>query len=200
MTSQCSTDPGEFGKFPAVHPTVSPPPVSTGWFFVKNGVREGPMQESAVTVLIQQGDILRETLVWTFGMQGWIPAAETKLAGFFFVPPPLTGKSAVDGWLMWIIALLPIFIAFPAGSISEWIAFHFKFLSPYRWGIYALVSCVLCLVDAMKIRKAGHDITLLERWFWILPIYMYQRAKKLQQVGVYLVVWIIVFSICSFFG
>lgn len=198
MTKQPHADPREFGEFPALRPVTASPPIPSpapgaalgAWFYSKNNVREGPVQESEVAGLIQRGEILRETLVWTFGLQDWIPASQTKLAGLFFVPPPLTGK-AIRNTYVWILAFAPII-----GYLGQ-----VEFASLYRieasrlWYLTAILNSVLCVVDFSSLTHTGHDISKFWGWFWFVPIYLYQRAVTLRQSKSYLVVWIISFVI-----
>ena len=81
---------GPWGASPAAPPP--PPPASRQWHLAEGGATKGPYAESDLQALAQSGALTRGSLVWTAGMEGWKPAAETELARLFAqVPPPPPG-------------------------------------------------------------------------------------------------------------
>ncbi|MCB5410222.1 SPFH domain-containing protein [Pseudogemmobacter faecipullorum] len=90
---------GPWGAQPAQQPAqqapaaaAPPPPPAPGreWHLAENGATKGPYGEAQLQGLIGSGQLTRATLVWSAGMEGWKPAAETGLAPLFAnVPPPL---------------------------------------------------------------------------------------------------------------
>lgn len=58
------------------------------WYYVRNNQRIGPVDENTIISLIQNGTILRETLVWKQGMNDWQRADVSELAGKFSEVPP----------------------------------------------------------------------------------------------------------------
>jgi membrane protease subunit (stomatin/prohibitin family) len=70
-------------------PPPPPPPAATTWHLAENGQTRGPFTEADLPSLVSSGALLRTTMVWTAGQDGWKPAAETALARLFAqVPPP----------------------------------------------------------------------------------------------------------------
>jgi membrane protease subunit (stomatin/prohibitin family) len=77
---------GASGGQPAPPP---PPPVALQWHVAENGATKGPFSEAELAAKITGGALTRDSMVWSAGMDGWKPAAETPLARLFAqVPPP----------------------------------------------------------------------------------------------------------------
>ncbi|MDY7095224.1 MAG: SPFH domain-containing protein [Acidobacteriota bacterium] len=72
---------------------AAPPPLppASPWHAAVGGQSVGPMPLAQLVQQIQGGQIERETLVWTAGMEAWSPAGDVpQLAGYFqATPPPL---------------------------------------------------------------------------------------------------------------
>jgi len=70
----------------------TPPPLpGTQWHFASNGAQQGPYDEATIQNLVNQGQITRDTLVWSTGMENWIAAKDVEAFQRFFgnTPPPL---------------------------------------------------------------------------------------------------------------
>lgn len=84
---------GPWGAAPAAAaapPPPPPPPAARAWHMAANGATMGPFGEDALPAMVADGRLTRTTMVWTAGMDGWKPAAETDLARLLtHVPPPL---------------------------------------------------------------------------------------------------------------
>ena len=65
-----------------------PPPAAAAWHVTQNGQLLGPFSEQQLALGIQQGQVTRETLVWSAGMAGWTPAGQVPQLGALFGPPP----------------------------------------------------------------------------------------------------------------
>ena len=73
----------------AAPPPPPPPPAGKQWHIAENGATMGPFPETDLAALIANGTLTRATQVWSAGMDGWKPAADTDLARLFAqVPPP----------------------------------------------------------------------------------------------------------------
>jgi TM2 domain-containing membrane protein YozV len=59
------------------------------WYYAENGQRKGPIEESQLRDLANQGVIDGGTQVWTQGMANWAALAETTLGASLGLPPPL---------------------------------------------------------------------------------------------------------------
>jgi hypothetical protein len=62
-------------------------------FVAVNGQQQGPFPVANIGLMIQQGQVNRDSLVWKQGMAAWTAAGQIpELSGFFgAVPPPMPG-------------------------------------------------------------------------------------------------------------
>ena len=69
---------------------VPPPPPSGPMFHVStNGQTQGPFNMQQMASGVSQGQITPETMVWSQGMSGWLPASQVpQLANCFGATPP----------------------------------------------------------------------------------------------------------------
>jgi hypothetical protein len=63
------------------------------WYYVRNSQRIGPVDQSAIEELIQNGTIVRQTLVWKSPMNDWKQAGVTELADKFSDIAPIPPSS-----------------------------------------------------------------------------------------------------------
>lgn len=75
---------------------MAPPPlpgkqVETVWHVARDGKADGPFGRGHLGRLAATGEFTRDTLVWTPGQDGWLPADDVpELAQLFtMMPPPL---------------------------------------------------------------------------------------------------------------
>lgn len=59
------------------------------WYYVRNNQRIGPVDENTIISLIQNGTVVRQTLVWKEGMQDWLRADASELTDKFAVVAPV---------------------------------------------------------------------------------------------------------------
>lgn len=83
---------------PTNHPNCRIPfrvirwPLSNMWHYISGDTSTGPRDEIQVELLIREGTITRETLVWKEGTTDWCKAKDTTLAPLFSfasIPPPI---------------------------------------------------------------------------------------------------------------
>ena len=72
--------------------------MGSGWYYVENDTRTGPVERSEIERLVSRGSITAHTLVWREGMDGWEEAGNH----FSFVngvsgPPPLPKNTPISG-------------------------------------------------------------------------------------------------------
>jgi membrane protease subunit (stomatin/prohibitin family) len=79
--------PGAAGGAPAAG---GPPPIpgAVQWHVALSGQTMGPYTPAQVQQAIQTGQLNREALVWSAGMDQWEPAGQSPLASLFTVSPP----------------------------------------------------------------------------------------------------------------
>jgi hypothetical protein len=120
------------------------------WYYVRNSQRIGPVDESTVATLVQNGTIVRQTPVWREGMADWQQAAQTDLKTQFADVPParpsysgLTTYTATHEsytarsfrnlwlWFAWLVGagfpLCPVIVGivpFIAGSVIGFILLY----------------------------------------------------------------------------
>jgi len=86
---------GPWGAAPAPAPQPAavapppPPPVEKVWHLAVSGQTQGPYGRGHLGRMVTEGSFTRETLVWTPGQEGWMPAGEiAELAQLFTISPP----------------------------------------------------------------------------------------------------------------
>ncbi|WP_436717554.1 SPFH domain-containing protein [Roseiconus lacunae] len=68
-----------------------PPPPPAGWHIAVNGQTQGPYSIAQISSGIASGEVSRDTMVWTSGMQGWSAASTVPALANLFgaqAPPP----------------------------------------------------------------------------------------------------------------
>ena len=59
------------------------------WHIAESGATKGPFSKASLGRMGAEGDLTRDTLVWTAGQDGWKKAGEvTELAQLFTIMPP----------------------------------------------------------------------------------------------------------------
>ncbi|MEM7640975.1 MAG: SPFH domain-containing protein [Pseudomonadota bacterium] len=81
---------GPWGQAPQAAPAAPPPPpVEHVWHIAEGGATKGPFSKARLGRMVTDGDITRETYVWTQGQDGWMKAEDVQeLAQLFTVMPP----------------------------------------------------------------------------------------------------------------
>ncbi|MEL6691256.1 MAG: DUF4339 domain-containing protein, partial [Pseudomonadota bacterium] len=85
---QQAQQPGPWGS--AAAPVAPPPPpVEHVWHIAENGATNGPFSKARLAEMAGNGQLTRETYVWTQGQDGWMKAEDVReLAQLFTVMPP----------------------------------------------------------------------------------------------------------------
>ena len=66
-----------------------PPPVEHVWHIAKDGATTGPFSKARLGRMAAEGELTRETYVWTQGQDGWMKAEDVReLAQLFTILPP----------------------------------------------------------------------------------------------------------------
>ncbi len=179
------------------------------WWYEYEGERKGPLLESEIIALIGSGNINKDTMVWSSGMDAWVEIGSTPFASNFsnINPPPLTGDR-VDNKIVWWLAFAPIL-----GLVAEGILLEITNPEPTldaswdQWFNYATrtdfdkfwfctlgLNIILSLADEKRLKKAGHDTNKMGS-AWLVPYYLFKRAEMLKQNNAYFWVWIVTFVI-----
>ena len=160
------------------------------WHYELNGVKLGPVSHSEILSLISSSKLARGSYVWKKGMPDWATLDSTVFSSQFSdSPPPLIGD-AIDNTLVWFLAFAPLLSVFVAGFLSA--ATH-KSMSSFWWVNLAL-NVALSIADQNKLQKAGHNTEKMGA-AWLVPVYMFNRAKILKQNNAYFIVWVVLFCL-----
>lgn len=175
------------------------------WFYEENGQRKGPISESEMIQFIKSSVILHDTSVWKRGLPDWLKVENTDLRVHLdnSAPPPLSGEH-INNTLIWVLAFAPLI-----GYFLEWIvasAMHggnefrtqIAMANSKYWFITLGLNIGLAFFDEKRINNAGHNTDKFKGWVWIVPVYLYQRAKATKQNLAYFIVWIVCFVLVLF--
>lgn len=94
------------------------------------------------------------------------------------------------------------------GGILELITILTMYSSEYKieqalvnhelWYVTVIVNIVFALLDERKLKQAGIDTKAFGKMFFIIPVYMWMRAKHLEQKPIYFWVWVGAFVLSIF--
>lgn len=171
------------------------------WFYEQGGQRKGGITEIEIANLIRSGVLSRRSSVWKNGLSDWVKVENTELRNYFNhgEPPPLTGEH-VNNSVVWVLAFAPIL-----GFILEYVVAGMVYDSEYSaeravsngkfWYITLILNIGLSYWDEKRIKAAGTNTESFSGWVWLVPVYLFQRAKALKQNLAYFIVWIVCFVI-----
>lgn len=163
------------------------------WHYELNGVRLGPVSHSEILSLISGGKLDRGSYVWKKGIPDWTTLNSTVFSSQFSdSPPPLTG-AAVNNTLVWWLAFAPVLSTFVVGFLSA--ATH-KSMSSFWW-VTLVLNVALSIADEKMLQKAGHNTEKMGG-AWLVPVYLFNRAKVLKQNNAYFIVWVVLFCLSLF--
>lgn len=167
------------------------------WFYEQRGERKGPVSEQTIITMIHEKIISHGSHVWQKGFPDWLLVENTNLRVHLDndTPPPLSGER-VDNSIVWILAFAPVIgyflewmVAYSRSGGVDLVAWIDMANSKY-WFITLILNIGLSMYDERKLKKAGHDTARFKGFVWIVPVYLYKRAKYTKQSLAYLYVWI----------
>ncbi|MDH0293184.1 DUF4339 domain-containing protein [Pseudomonas sp. GD04087] len=174
-------------------------PTGNQWHYEKNGERKGGFDQQQIIDLIRSGTLTYGSMVWKKGMAAWAKIEQTELRQHLeeFGPPPLTG-SGVNNKIVWLIAFAPIIgyllESFVAGLFGANEAQWERAMSENRyWYVTLALNIGLSVLDSKRLKQAGHDVSHFKGWVFVVPVYLYQRSKLLNQNLAYFITWIVCF-------
>jgi len=169
------------------------PPVSNlEWHYSTDGQRFGPVQEDQIIELIKQKKITEHSLVWQKSMPEWQSILTSKFADLVRdpnTPPPLTG-TAVSNTIIWVLAFAPLIGSSLEGACSGVTGIP----KPSFWFITLILNIILAYMDDRKLKAAGHDTSKMGA-AWLIPVYLFKRAKVLKHNYAYFIVWCVLFGL-----
>ena len=169
-----------------------PPPGDAEWYYAAKGSREGPASASEISSLVEQGDVDGSTLVWKKGMPKWLPLQESELSNHISSPPALP-DAAISNSLVWLIAFYPLIhtilfandltLIFASLGVPLWLGD-----APAFWVVYISLS----YWDSKRLERAGHDTSKFSHWVFLVPVYLFARARSTKsKTYSYFIVWIL---------
>ena len=174
------------------------------WFYEINGKRSAATDHDEMVALISGSKITGKNLVWHSGMTDWMPLESTELRTHLSTrksPPPLMGN-AVNNSTVWTLAFAPVIsllletVAAFAVHDSEFMVTHSVASGEFFW-LAIIINIALSIRDEKKLREAGHDTSDFKGMTFIVPVYLFKRAKALKQSPSYFWTWIALFVITA---
>lgn len=162
------------------------------WHYSTDGQRFGPVPDDQIIQLIKQGEITEQSMVWHRSLPDWQPVLTSKFADLMRdpnAPPPLTG-AAVSNTIIWILAFAPLIGVFLEGFFSGLTGISQESL----WFITLVLNIILGYADERKLKAAGHDTSKMGA-AWLVPVYLFKRAKVLKHNYAYFIVWCVLFGL-----
>lgn len=167
------------------------------WFYEEKGQRKGPVSEAQMVQFIKASVISHDTSVWKQGFPGWLKIENTDLRAHIdtTVPPPLSGED-VNNTLVWVLAFAPlighILELFVAGAMNNGNELRAQAAMMNNKYIFITIGLYIALsfFDEKHLKNAGHNTSKFKGWTWLVPVYLYKRAKATQQNMAYLIVWV----------
>ncbi len=157
------------------------------WFYKVGEEKNGPISVEQVKKLTEENIINQETLMWKNDMYHWLKLKE--ITTLEEVPP--IPKSEVSSVFVWLLAFMPII-----GAVLEYaITNAIGVVSGSLWFIAILLNIFAYVLDLRAIKKSGYDISGYFWWIILVPVYLFKRAKLLEQKNTYAFVWCIAFVI-----
>lgn len=173
-------------------------PSATGkaWHYEWGGQRLGPFSYTEMQALVAKGTLTRGSLVWRAGLEAWTPVENTELGEPLkhSTPPPLDGER-INNNVVWLLAVSPFLIGALRYGLALFDAHGNEFLADQLlaqnryWAAGPLVSIALSYWDEAVLKKAGVNTRLLGQ-AWLVPVYLFKRAKALAQKPIYAWVWL----------
>lgn len=177
-------------------------PAPNEWHYVVNGARRGPTTAETIKDLLNKKEIETDTQVWRKGMPEWKPLRESDLRDLVAAePPPISSKHIGNGYV-WTLALLPLVIgvieALVSASNQDAAVRSLALGFPYHPSgglpiqVPLAVNALLGWLDDRRLQQAGYGSRITRVTAVLLaPVYLFLRAKRLNQRPYYAVAWII---------
>lgn len=150
--------------------------------------------------LLSSGSLSYGSSVWISDFKEWAKLEDTPLRQHLQQTPPTLTGSRVNNALAWVLAFATII-----GYLMEWFAAGAPngneaaaaraMENASYWYITLALNLLLPFFDEKRLQKAGHSTSCFRGWVWLMPVYLYQRAKNLQQSLAYFIVWLVYFAL-----
>ena len=171
------------------------------WFHEENGQRKGPVSNVEMINLIKSAKLSYGSAVWKKGFPDWLKVENTELRIHLadVAPPPLSGEH-VNNSIVWVLAFAPVIGLFLEYLVAMAVydnqfAAQVAVKSGKCWFIAVGLNIGLSFFDERRLKKAGHNTDKFKGWVWLVPVYLYQRAKHMKQNLAYFIVWLVCIAI-----
>lgn len=170
-------------------------------YFYEGTEKKGPFKYTEMVEFVQQGKILRETLVWISGSAEWVTAEKSPLAQALGEVMPLAPISAISEKWIWALATYSVLIAIILENIALALRMSVDTAQLFVF-VGAFVNNAIFLArDVEAVKQSGRDVA---SWLYIgivlVPIYLYVREKHTNKNYMPLVVWCILFILQNQLG
>jgi len=196
-----------------------PPPLGGGaepWYYSVGSERKGPVSEQVIRQMLDRKELNPDaTQVWRKGMSEWKLLRNSELGCYMSaadLPPPVA-SSQISNVYVWLLAASPFvglfiqamveyqnlrtvgaYIALGGGNAHLW---------KFPGSLFSAAIAGLAFLDTRLLQKAGYkeQMTLGVRALavFLAPIYMFKRARILNQKPTYGIAWIASFILGFFF-
>lgn len=179
------------------HPTAHE---EKSWFYEKNGQRVGALTELEMCELIKSQTLNYGASVWRKGFPEWTKIENTELRMHLeaILPPPLTGEH-VNNTVVWLLAFAPVIghlLEYAIATVVYSDRTHLvnkAMIEVEFWYITIILYLGLSYWDEYLLKKAGTNTNKFKGFVWLIPVYLFQRAKALKHNQAYFIVWIMCF-------
>lgn len=196
------------------------------YYYARGSERVGPMPFIKLLELFEMNHINPKTKVWTQGYADWTDSDKTNLiidVGLYAqtasTPPPIRQTATypsssstqsshqpkvdqpvvlkkVNNTFAWLLALTPIVYVLVEYMVSEIFYGETYFFTLL---VAIVINSIFFISDINIVRKAGYDKDKLSVWYIaLIPLYLFKRAKALDQNNAYAIVWCVLFGITLF--
>lgn len=181
------------------------------WHYEQNGQRLGPVSNDDIRRLIHQRMIMAGTLVWKQGFTDWTPLRDTELVAHLETStmPPALPAARISNVVVWLLAVAPVigFIleAMIAGAMAPTedmaeIAGALAVKTGQYWWVTLALNIGLSLLDERRLKRAGVDTSRFGKMVFAVPVYLWKRAKSLNQSPAYFWTWMVLFGLTLLAG
>lgn len=171
------------------------------WFYEENGARRGPVTHEYIVSLIKAAKVGNGSLVWRMGFPEWLKVEDTELRVHLQAtsPIPITGKH-VNNTVVWILAFAPLIGMLIESAVAYAVnaddyAAEAAIAGNKYWFITLVLNIALSYVDENRLEKAGYGTKAIKGMTWLVPVYLFKRAKALHQGLSYFIVWVVCFVV-----
>jgi uncharacterized RDD family membrane protein YckC len=115
------------------------------WHYVKDNTQTGPVDQAALEALFRAGTINASTLVWSPGMETWLPYSEA-LPG---LPPAIIGKEKLSE------GVEPVTVAMRYAGF--WIRFAAKFVDGIIMSVLVVVPMIAIMASMGMFERSSEE-------------------------------------------